>query len=118
MNNTVPYLLIAFLLVIVIILVRHINSAVVYRFTKPTCPFCIKSQGAWDEFVSRCGLSNIRTVEVDMTKASAEEAELYKNLEFEFVPSMALILPNGSRYSYRGDHDADLYMAWVRSHWE
>ena len=78
----------------------------VYWFHKPTCPYCVEMQPAWDLFTSgRPGSVKVHKVDKD------ENPDLAKNFNVTTVPHIVKV-KNGVREVYTGDRSAEDLLKW------
>lgn len=84
----------------------------VYRFYRPSCGYCVKSQPEWNKFKKICKFHMIDTVDINMSNSSLQEQALAKKYEVKSVPTVVAV-KNGRVFYYNGDRSANSYMSWV-----
>lgn len=112
--ETIYKLSLVALIILVLLLVVKLNSVKMYRFFRPTCPHCVNSQEAWDEFKRVCWFKLITPVDVNMDSATAREMELAENFGVEGVPSVIKVSPDGHREKYDGDRTSESYLNFAK----
>jgi hypothetical protein len=111
-NETIA---IAICVLVIIWLVIHCYSVKVYRFSRPTCPYCVSSQAEWDSFKMSCWYRMIRPIDVNMDNVpnDADLAELVGNMAVTGVPTIIKVHWDGRRYLYAGDRSASDLLLWA-----
>jgi hypothetical protein len=96
-------------------------SVKVYRFYRPWCGWCKKSQAEWDRFKRKCWFRMIQPVDVNLEeenpglakKLGRSQAEFAKKLGVTSVPNVTAVYPDGTARKFEGDRVAESYMAWL-----
>jgi len=91
------------------------KNVVVYRFQRPSCPYCVSSQPEWNKFKRQCFFSRIKPIEINMNNASNHEKKIADNLMVKTVPHMSCVYKDGRIFKHSGERTADNYMKWVKS---
>lgn len=95
-------------------LVYRVASVKVYRFYRPTCPYCVESQPEWNAFKRKCMFRMVRPIDVNIETADRSTISMFHNMSDErTVPYVAAVYPDGYRKEYRGDRTADSYLRWL-----
>ena len=90
-------------------------SVKIYRFYRPGCGWCQRSQAGWNGFQRGCFMSKYRTKEINMDRLSPQEEALARNFEVKTVPHVVAVLPDGRRYAHKdSDRSKEAYRAWVK----
>jgi glutaredoxin len=110
-------LLLGFGVVLLLWLLASVNSVKIYRFHRPSCPWCVKSEPEWNKFKSKCMFKLIKPVDVNIGTAdpSSEEMRIYnEQLGAPGVPTV-VTNKNGSIQKYEGDRTANAYLHWLKA---
>ena len=89
------------------------NCVKVYRFYRPTCPWCVKSQAEWDNFKSCTWFRMIKPIDVNLNEATADEKALADNFGVASVPSVLAVYPDGTRVKHEGKRTVEGYLSWL-----
>jgi glutaredoxin len=84
----------------------------VYRFYRPTCPYCVNSQAEWDKFQIYSLFSTTRTVNINLN--DPQGSYLAKVYGVETVPTVIAVV-DGYNEKYTGVRTADGYQEWINS---
>jgi glutaredoxin len=87
----------------------------VYRFHRPGCGYCKRSQKEWEEFKSNCMFRMISAVDINMDEANEEEQEMFAEMGGSGVPHVAMADSDGNNWVHQGDRTAEGYMRWVNN---
>ena len=99
---------------LLIFLFVRVNSVKVYRFYRPGCSFCVRTQDEWNSFKYACMFKMIRPIDINMDSASDGEKALYAKFGGNGVPM--IVKDTGSSIMiYAGDRTAISIMSWVKS---
>lgn len=79
----------------------------VYRFARPSCPYCVQSQDEWESFKRRCWFRLIKPVDINTEKISASEQQLRDYFNASSVPTIIFVQPSGYSKKYEGDRTAN-----------
>lgn len=113
-NVKVLWLVLSILLTVWFIASMH--NVKVYRFYRPSCPYCVNSQDEWDKFKRKCMFSMVKPVDVNMNEATDAQKKLAENFMVKSVPHVVAVYDDGLRFTYDGSRTADAYMNWVNRH--
>ena len=105
--------LILLLLVLCIYLYYKNKIVKVYRFFRPTCMYCRKTQEDWEMFKENCSIM-IKCVDINLDEASqnAFYAAMIDNFAIRSVPTIVAVLNNGMRVQYEGSRTVNDLMSW------
>lgn len=103
---------IAVIIVAVLFMYVRCTSIKVYRFYRPTCPYCVSSQAEWDKFTSDSMFALIRPMNINLDKP--DNATFAKHFNVTTVPTVVKVRPDGSSEVYAGERVATAYMKWAR----
>ena len=110
----------ACIVVIAVVLIKFLiphktnGPLTIYRFTRPSCPFCVDSQSEWAKFKSQ-HLNDVITVDVNLDSNTAESKYLANTFYITTVPTVIAKDVNSKRTIYNGDRTALDYNKWVTS---
>lgn len=104
---------IAVLIVVILFMYVRCTSVKVYRFYRPSCPYCVSSQAEWDNFSSNCTFAMVRPINVNLDDPNS--SAFAKNFNVTSVPTVIKVKPDGSSENYNGARTADAYMIWVKT---
>lgn len=90
-------------IILVTLIVVYIRMPHIYRFHRPGCGYCKKSQNDWDAFKKECSGKIIAFHDVNMDTASNSEKELFKKYEGKGVPHIVKVAWDGSYKVYSGN---------------
>jgi hypothetical protein len=111
MTNT-NLIIMAVITVVLVLMLMRLHSVKLYRFYRPTCPWCVKSQAEWDKFSMSCIFSTVKAIDIDLNKPGSEDlAKLYK---VTGVPKVVKVYPNGSFVEYSGDRTVEGYKQFAK----
>lgn len=111
------YLEILVCIILLYLFIRRMRPTV-YRFYKPWCGACKKSQSAFDRFSIYCALTGINCKQINLDNATVYEKNLYTDLSGgggSGVPFVVAVNPNGQRYTHDGERTASAYYSWINS---
>ena len=100
--------------VLILLLLVKSRSTKVYRFYRPTCPYCVNTQDEWNRFKRLCTYKLITPIDINMDNASEHEMRLADNFGVEGVPYIVKVLPNGYRTVHNGERSAEGLMAFSK----
>ena len=116
-------LVVLFLLIIIVLLYKSSykssynstnDKVLVYRFFKPSCPYCVNSQDEWEKF-KKLPNDKIITIDIDTTNPTLKEKELSENFSKKTVPFYICTFADGRRYVYDGDRSSEDLNKWINS---
>ena len=103
-------------LLVILWLLSAMHSVKVYRFHRPGCGYCKRSQGEWDKFKSNCRFRMIQPIDINMDEATPAEKKLAENFMVKGVPNVTAVYEDGLRFTHSGSRTADAYQKWVERH--
>lgn len=107
-------LLIVMLIMLVwYVVLQHETTMDVYRFHKPSCPACVKSQSEWDALKARAILRPVKFIDVDISVKN--NRALADQMGVRTVPHVVAINDLGESYVYSGKRLAVDYLNWIMS---
>lgn len=107
-------ILIVLLIMVVIFVVAQQHTVMdVYRFHKPSCPACVKSQAEWNECKARALLRPIKFIDVDISIMN--NRALADQMGVRTVPHVVAVNDLGESYVYSGKRLAVDYLNWILS---
>ncbi len=112
--GSVEYIIVGVVILFILYVWFRCCCTVVYRFYRPSCPYCVKSQAEWDKFKSDCMFKKIRPVDVNLDVPS--DAQFARNFDVDGVPTIIKVSPDGNAEKYEGERTATAYMHWVEYH--
>ena len=83
----------------------------VYRFHRPSCPYCVRSQSEWNKYEFYCLFSTTRTVNVNLDEPQG--ARMAKLFGVKTVPTVIAVTADGYVEQYDGERTASGYCDWV-----
>jgi len=86
----------------------------IYRFIKPTCPYCKKSEVAWNKFIHNIPVVNYRLINLSNT-SNTKNTELFLKLQGTTVP-YDIIVANGVIHEHKGDRTVANYTKWANKY--
>ena len=106
-------LLIALIIVGIVIVYYHVMyTMTIYRFYRPGCPYCVRSQAAWNEFRRRCMFKHVKCRGINLDEEDPDDKILAERFQVRSVPTVIAV--NDDRaYSYEGERTADAMEQWV-----
>lgn len=84
-------------------------GTVVFRFHKPTCPWCVKSKDAWEKFKPWAYKNGINAVEEDITNVK-ENADKYGVTS---VPTVIMVRDGKMISKHEGPRTPEGYINWA-----
>ncbi len=87
----------------------------IYRFYRPGCIYCIKSQDEWELFKRKCIFKMVRTIDINMDDDTTHVQKLAKRFDVKGVPTIVKTDCHGGYEVYNGDRTAEAYLEWVDS---
>ena len=106
--------LIISLIAVLLWLLISMNSIIVYRFYRPTCPYCVSSQADWDKFKSHSMFSMVKCIDINTDDPSVYVKNMTDNFNITGVPAIWVVKPDGRRYIYEGDRTVDGFHSMVK----
>ena len=105
--------LILILLVLCIYLYCKNKVVKVYRFFRPSCVYCRKTQADWEMFKDNCSMM-IKCVDINLDEASHNGfyATMINNFDIQSVPTIIAVLKSGMRIQYEGSRTVDDLLRW------
>ena len=105
--------LILILLVLCIYMYYKNKVIKIYRFFRPTCMYCRKTQEDWEMFKDNCNMM-IKCIDINLDEASVNAfyASMIDNFEIQSVPTIIAVLHNGMRIKYEGSRTASDLQRW------
>jgi len=105
-------IVIAVIVIILLYILWKKYGVKVYRFHRPTCPYCVQTQKAWDEFKWKSVGEFAWCCDVDVSDKGS--AELSKKFNVKSVPTIIAVKEN-KIYQYQGDRSCEDLVQWVSS---
>jgi hypothetical protein len=87
----------------------------VYRFHRPGCEYCKRSQEEWEDFKYKCMFRMISPVDINMDEADDKEKDMFAAMGGSGVPHVATVDRDGNNWVHQGERTADDYMRWVNN---
>ena len=82
----------------------------IIRFYRPSCPYCVKSQAAWDKFKASCKFKV-----VDYNMDIGNYSKLLEQYGGKGVPHIVKVKAYGIYEVYNGDRSEQDLMRWAHS---
>jgi len=108
------FLVVAVIVVLVIIFLYKNHSVKVYRFHRPTCPYCVRSQSEWDHFKRKCKTKLIDCKDINLNDGSHESMALAAEFNIKSVPTI-IAIKDDRVYEYKGNRSSNDLERWVCS---
>jgi len=86
-------------------------SIKVYRFHRPSCPYCVNSQAEWDKFQFYSMFSTTQTININLNEPQGEQ--LARQFGVKTVPTVIGVTADGYMEMYEGERTANGYQQWV-----
>lgn len=115
MADTTQITYLAIVTFILLWLMYSLHRIKVYRFYRPTCGHCIKSQDEWDRFRRMCTFRKIKIIDVNLNDGRTESMSLAKKMGVVSVPHVVAVHNDGTRRVYDGKRSASDYLEWVNA---
>lgn len=103
--------LVLMIILLVIRIQRHTKrlGVTVVRYSRPTCPYCVSSQAAWDQFKQENSVHNVAdVVDVNLDDKSEHTAEWLSKYRVNTVPTVIRI-DGATITEHKGPRTADAY---------
>lgn len=84
-------------------------GVVVYRFHKPSCPYCVESKDAWDKFSKWAYQNGINAVEEDITNVK----ENANKFNVQSVPTVLMVKEGKVISRHEGPRTPGGYVSWA-----
>ena len=86
-------------------------SIKVYRFHRPSCPYCVNSQAEWDKFRFYSMFSTTQTININLNEMEGEK--MARQYGVKTVPTVIGVTADGYMEKYDGERTANGYQQWV-----
>jgi glutaredoxin len=107
-------------IILIVVLIRskpgvyHSDTPVIVRYSRPTCRYCIESQGAWNGFVKTAQAHNLRIdiVEVNLSEDSEHTRKWAERYPVQSVPTVVKFGPENP-VEYNGPRTTKAYLSFA-----
>ena len=103
-----------YIAIIVLIYLLYCNRTIVYRFYSPNCGYCRSSQDEWELFKINGYTNLIFNKEINLDDCSDEDRQLADKLQVKAMPTICMVMPDGSANIYLGDRTAKSILSWAK----
>ena len=84
------------------------NGLTVIRFYRPTCPWCVRTQAAWDRFKTIANDIDVQEYDMD----AGDYGQILASYGGSGVPYIVKVF-DGQFETYKGDRSTNDLLAWV-----
>jgi len=109
--NSTETLIVGFVIIVLLLIILRCRCLRIYRFYRPSCPFCVSSQEEWNKFKSMCTFKMICTEDINLDEKKYSGMEKIFNVSG--VPTVIKCYHFGGFEKYDGERTADAYMNWA-----